>query len=69
MVGLTLRGNYRQLQVLAIEFACRNTAITILIGVVVLDRPELAVFGLVVFLTQVPMVLSALAFVKRHGRE
>ena len=69
VVGLTLRVNYRQLQVLAIEFACRNTAITILIGVVVLDRPELAVFGLVVFLTQVPMVLSALAFVKRHGRE
>ena len=69
VVGLTLRVNYRQLQVLAIEFACRNTAITILIGVVVLDRPELAVFGLVVFLTQVPMVLSALAFAKRHGRE
>lgn len=69
VVGLTLRVNYRQLQALAIEFACRNTAIMILIGVVVLDRPELAVFGLVVFLTQVPLILSALAFTKRHGRE
>ena len=48
IVGLTLHADRRQLQTLAIEFACRNTAITILIGVVVLDRPELAVFGLVV---------------------
>jgi thiol-disulfide isomerase/thioredoxin len=28
--------------------------IVVLIGLVVLDRPELAIFGLVVFLTQVP---------------
>ena len=69
IVGLGLRADRRQLQALAIEFACRNTAITILIGVVVLDRPELAVFGLVVFLTQVPIILSALAVAKRHGRE
>lgn len=60
IVGLALRASRRQLQTLAIEFACRNTAITILIGVVVLDRPELAVFGLVVFLTQVPIVLGGL---------
>ena len=64
VVGLTLRVNYRQLQALAIEFACRNTAITILIGVVVLDRPELAVFGLVVFLAQVPLVLGGVVVSK-----
>jgi BASS family bile acid:Na+ symporter len=66
IVGLALRADRRQLQTLAIEFACRNTAITILIGVVVLDRPELAVFGLVVFLTQVPLVLGAIAVTNRR---
>ena len=65
IVGLTLHADRRQLQTLAIEFACRNTAITILIGVVVLDRPELAVFGLVVFLTQIPMVLGGVAMANR----
>ena len=66
LVGLVLRADRHQLQTLAIEFACRNTAITILIGVVVLDRPELAVFGLVVFLTQVPLVLGAIAVTNRR---
>jgi len=65
IVGLALRADRRQLQTLAIEFACRNTAITILIGVVVLDRPELAVFGLVVFLTQVPLMLGGIALARR----
>ncbi len=69
VVGAALRADRRQLQTLAIEFACRNTAITILIGVVVLDRPELAVFGLVVFLTQMPMVLGAMAVANRRNRE
>jgi BASS family bile acid:Na+ symporter len=68
IVGLALRVNRRQLQTLAIEFACRNTAITILIGVVVLDQPELAVFGLVVFLTQVPIILAAIAVSSRNIR-
>jgi BASS family bile acid:Na+ symporter len=68
LVGLVLRADRRQLQTLAIEFACRNTAITILIGVVVLDRPELAVFGLVVFLTQVPIVLASIALWNRSTR-
>ena len=69
IVGATLRADRRQLQALAIEFACRNTAITILIGVVVLDRPELAVFGLVVFLTQMPVVLGGIAVANRWNRE
>ncbi len=69
IVGAALRADRRQLQTLAIEFACRNTAITILIGVVVLDRPELAVFGLVVFLTQMPIVLGAIAVANRRNRE
>ena len=65
IVGAALRADRRQLQTLVIEFACRNTAITILIGVVVLDRPELAVFGLVVFLTQVPIMLGGIAVSNR----
>ena len=69
IVGAALRADRRQLQSLAIEFACRNTAITILIGVVVLDRPELAVFGLVVFLTQMPLVLGTIAVANRRNRE
>ena len=69
IVGLALHADRRQLQTLAIEFACRNTAITILIGVVVLDRPELAVFGLVVFLTQMPMVFGAVAVANRWNPE
>jgi BASS family bile acid:Na+ symporter len=66
IVGAALRADRRQLQALAIEFACRNTAITILIGVVVLDRPELAVFGLVVFLSQMPLVLGTIAVANRR---
>jgi BASS family bile acid:Na+ symporter len=69
IVGAALRADRRQLQSLAIEFACRNTAITILIGVVVLDRPELAVFGLVVFLTQMPLVIGTIAVANRRNRE
>ena len=65
IVGLAMRADRRQLQTLAIEFACRNTAITILIGVVVLDLPELAVFGLVVFLTQLPLMLGGIALARR----
>jgi BASS family bile acid:Na+ symporter len=65
IVGLALRADRRQRQTLAIEFACRNTAITILIGVVVLDLPELAVFGLVVFLTQMPIMLGGIALARR----
>jgi BASS family bile acid:Na+ symporter len=68
VVGAVLRADRRQLQTLAIEFACRNTAITILIGVVVLDRPELAVFGLVVFLTQMPLVLGTITVANRRNR-
>ena len=69
VVGTVLRADRRQLQSLAIEFACRNTAITILIGVVVLDRPELAVFGLVVFLTQVPLVLGTIAVANKRNQK
>jgi BASS family bile acid:Na+ symporter len=69
IVGAALRADRRQLQSLAIEFACRNTAITILIGIVVLDRPELAVFGLVVFLTQMPLVLGGVAIANGLNRE
>ena len=65
VVGLLLRVDRRQMRSLILEFACRNTAIAMVIGVVVLDRPELLVFGLVVFLTQMPIVLVGIAFAKR----
>jgi BASS family bile acid:Na+ symporter len=68
IAGAALRADRRQLQTLAIEFACRNTAITILIGVVVLDRPELAVFGLVVFLTQMPFCAQSCASLSFEDR-
>ncbi len=69
IVGAALRADRRQLQTLAIEFACRNTAVTILVGVVVLGRPEIAVFGLIVFLTQMPLVFGAVAVANRWNRE
>jgi BASS family bile acid:Na+ symporter len=65
VVGVALRADRRQLLTLAIEYACRNNAIVVLIGLVVLDRPELAVFGLVVFLTQVPLVLGGVVAAKK----
>jgi BASS family bile acid:Na+ symporter len=65
IVGVALRADRRQLLTLAIEFACRNNAIVVLIGLVVLDRPELAIFGLVVFLTQVPLVLGGVVAARR----
>jgi hypothetical protein len=40
-------------------------AIIVLIGLVVLDRPELAIFGLVVFLTQVPLVLGGVVAARK----
>jgi len=65
-VGVVLPANRPQAQTLLIEFACRNTAITILVGVAVLGRPELAVFGLIVFLTQMPLVLGGIAVANRR---
>ncbi len=65
LVGVALRADRRQLQTLALEFACRNNAIIALVGLVVLDRPDLAVFGLVVFLTQMPLVLGGIITAKK----
>ena len=64
-VGKVAGADRRQLLTLVIEFACRNTAITILIGVAVLDRPDFAVFGLVFFLTQIPLMLGTVAVAGR----
>ena len=68
-VGLTIGGllgaETRQLKSLMLEFACRNTALTILVGMTALGRPEFAVFGLVVFLTQMPIMLGVIALAKK----
>lgn len=53
-----LRANGRQMQAIAIEFSCRNNGIMAIVGLVVLERPELAAFALIVFLVQVPLVFG-----------
>jgi len=59
----------RQQQItLMIEFACRNTAIAMLIGLASFGRPRLAAFSLVVFLTQIPIMLGGIAVAKRRAR-
>ena len=67
-VGSALGAGRRQRTTLAIEFACRNNAFIALVGLVVLDRPDLAAFGLVVFLTQIPLVLGGVMVTTTFGR-
>lgn len=67
-MGRLLGADPRQRHAIAFEFGCRNTAITILVGMTALNRPELAVFGLVVFLTQIPLALSGIALATRWPR-
>jgi BASS family bile acid:Na+ symporter len=67
--GRLLGADDRQQRALMLEFACRNTAITMLIGLATLDRPEFAAFGLVVFLTQMPIMLGGIAVVNRRARQ
>ena len=43
-------------------------AVFLIMMIVGLDRPELAVFGLVVFLTQMPIVLGGIAVANRCVR-
>lgn len=64
-IGSSLGVETRQLKSLMLEFACRNTALTILVGLTALGRPEFAVFGLVVFLTQMPIMLGVIALAKK----
>jgi len=65
-IGKLLGAEDRQQRALMLEFACRNTALTILIGMTALGRPEFAVFGLVVFLTQMPLVLGGITLARRN---
>jgi BASS family bile acid:Na+ symporter len=67
-IGSLLQADHRQKRALMFEFACRNTAITILVGMTALDSPELAAFGLVVFLTQMPIMLGGIALANRFNR-
>jgi BASS family bile acid:Na+ symporter len=67
-VGAALGAGRRQRTTLAIEFACRNNALIALVALVVLDRPDLAAFGLVVFLAQIPLVLGGVIVTTGFGR-
>lgn len=46
---------------LAAEFATRNIAIATVIAVTMLGRTEFAVFGSVYFVTELPLMLAAVA--------
>jgi BASS family bile acid:Na+ symporter len=66
--GRLLGADDRQQRALMLEFGCRNTAITMLIGMAALDRPEFTAFGLVVFLTQMPIMLGGIAVANGRDR-
>jgi BASS family bile acid:Na+ symporter len=51
---------------LAVEFATRNVAIASAIAVTLLGRVELAVFATIYFLTEVPLMLAAVALFRRR---
>ena len=65
-IGKAAGADPPQVMTLAIEFACRNTAIPILVSVAILDRPDLAVFALVFFLIQMSLTLGSIAVVGRR---
>ena len=64
-VGHIAKCDRQQQITLTIEFACRNTAIAMLIGLASFGRPRLAAFSPVVFLTQIPIMIGAI-MVSRH---
>jgi BASS family bile acid:Na+ symporter len=54
---------------LAVEFATRNVAIASAIAVTLLGRVEFAVFATIYFLTEVPLMLAAVALFRRWRRK
>ncbi|TNF83738.1 MAG: hypothetical protein EP299_00890 [Acidobacteria bacterium] len=63
-MAVLVRADHRQMRTIGIEFSCRNNAIMALVGLAVLDRPELAAFALVVFLVQIPVVLGGFVAIR-----
>jgi len=63
-VGFLARADGRERFTLMAEYACRNLAVTALIGVTVLDRPDFLVSGIAFFLAQIPLVLGAVVLFK-----
>jgi len=68
-VAAMMRTDRGQRYTVAIEYSCRNNAIMALVGLVVLDRPELAAFALIVFLVQVPIVLGGVFLTRSKPAE
>lgn len=64
-IGSILGLNAHDRFTLLVEYAVRNIAIATAIAVTVLNRIEFAVFAIVYFLTQVPLVVLAIIFFKR----
>ncbi len=60
-IGFLAKADGRERFTLMTEYACRNLAVTALIGVTVLDRPDFLVFGIAFFLAQIPLMLGAVA--------
>jgi BASS family bile acid:Na+ symporter len=67
-VGQMANCDRQQKITVTIEFGCRNTAIAMLIGLASFGRPRLAAFSLVVFLTQIPIMLGGIAVAKLWAR-
>jgi ACR3 family arsenite efflux pump ArsB len=61
MTGSVVGANGADRFTLAAEFATRNVAIAATIAVTMLGRTEFALFGSVYFLTELPLMLSAVA--------
>lgn len=63
--GRVLRANRQERFTLAVEFSTRNVAIATAIAVTLLGRVDLAVFATTYLLTEVPLMLAAIAAFRR----
>ncbi|MCI0616654.1 hypothetical protein L0244_27055 [bacterium] len=65
VLGAIFRLNRDDHFTVAIEYAVRNAAIATAVAVTILKRPEFAVFGTAYFLTEIPIILAAVALFRK----
>lgn len=68
VVATLIRASEPDRFTLAVEFATRNVAIATAIAVTLLDRPAFAIFASIYFLTELPIMLAAIAWFRMSGR-
>jgi len=68
LIGAASRASAPDRFTLATEFATRNMAVAAAIGLTLAGRVEFAVFATTYFLTEIPMMLSAIAIYRRWQR-